>query len=201
MKISQITEQSLITELFDKGHEWKWTNKGDFEWVAKFTPAGGAEITVDLAPIERDSTEIEVNFITKGMGNLKTGDGDEFAVFGTVIDIISHYIKERKPEPTAIQFIARREGAAATDVNIVNNRAKLYKRIVTRFANKFNYTAEWKDVGRITEFRLVRNDVSESGVGRITKQNATVDAPIGSEYQNVDKLFPDHKLDQNKSKK
>jgi hypothetical protein len=48
---------------------------------------------------------------------------------------------------------------------------------------------------------LVRNDVSESGVGRITKQNATVDAPIGSEYQNVDKLFPDHKLDQNKSKK
>ena len=126
MKISQITEQSLITELFDKGHEWKWTNKGDFEWVAKFTPAGGAEITVDLAPIERDSTEIEVNFITKGMGNLKTGDGDEFAVFGTVIDIISHYIKERKPEPTAIQFIARREGAAATDVNIVNNLSLIH---------------------------------------------------------------------------
>jgi len=196
MKLNQIIPTSLLTEVFDKGHDWQWTNKGDFEWVAKFTPKGGTEIIVDLAPTKKDGTEIEVNFITKGMGNLKTGAGGEFAVFGTVIDIISHYIKERKPEPTVIQFIARREGEAATDASIENNRAKLYKRIVTRFANKFNYTASWKDIGRITEFYLVRNDVSESGVGRITKQNATKDAPIGSEYQNVDKLFPDHKLDE-----
>jgi hypothetical protein len=86
-----------ITELFDNKAGWKWTRSSDHETTADFS-IGDAFYQVGFGIVAHDgygnNPTWEVAFEdSDGDFNL-TGNGNAFAVFATVADIILDFIKK-----------------------------------------------------------------------------------------------------------
>lgn len=151
-----LTETSNLFELFDKSHPWNWIIKDADHYQAQFKSNDNNTVTVDIVSMSKGSTNFEVGF-KKGDSTKRSGSGDEFSIFATVISIINTFLKLR-PDANSISFVARREGKAAEDPKIRDSRASLYKRMVQKFAEKNNFEYTWSDVARMTEFIIARKN-------------------------------------------
>jgi hypothetical protein len=154
-----LAESTQINELFDKGYNWKWAMQGDNTKLASFV-VNGATIEVFFMAMSHLSPNWETGFKKDGMIR-RTGEGDQFRIFATVINIIETFMLENK-EANSLTFIARREGAAADDPKLRDSRAELYKRMVGKFAKKHNFEFIWTQVARMTEFLLRRKNTNEA---------------------------------------
>jgi len=150
------TKQSTITEVFDRPYNWQWTKNSKDALTAQFNTKEAGAVTVAIAAMSKDSPNFELSF-QKGGSIKRSGDGDEFAIFSTVMSIIGAFLKTR-PDAQSMSFVARREGAAAEDPKIRDSRASLYKKIVQRFATQNNFEFVWNEVGRMTEFLIRKKE-------------------------------------------
>ena len=138
-----------LNEVLDKPLPWKWKKQGaaDEYWATFWTdmknptPATGFSVEMNLGEVG----EWAVSF-GDGRGRMGiTKGGNEFKIFATVVDIIKEFIRLEKPNE--IQFDAK-EG----------NRAKLYMKMIKKFAPKLGYKLYHKgrDEGGNTGFSLRR---------------------------------------------
>ena len=173
--IQPVSETIKLTELFNKTHTWNWASKSPTMWKASFESADGGDMEVYIQSDKQASVHYDVAF--KKAGTIKrTGDGDQFAILATVMDIIDTFLKQNT-KAESIGFTARREGAAADNPKIRDSRASLYKKMLTKVAKANDFEIAWDEVFRVTEFMLRRKttEVSE-GINTI---NHGKDAKFG----------------------
>jgi len=166
-----IKESTQLTELFNKSYKWNWKLDDTNTAQADFEIADGGTVSVFFISASHNSPNFEVGF-QKANSLKRSGDGDQFAVFATVIAIIAEFL-EKRPQVSGITFTAKREGAALDSPKIRDSRVSLYKRMIQRYAAKNNFEFVWNDVGRMTEFMLRREvaDVTEGQIPVNTKYN------------------------------
>jgi len=154
-----IAEVSQLNELFNDVYQWQWSGKTTKVIKAKFNTDSGGFVEVFFERLHPDSENFEVGF--KKDGEIKrSGEGDQFKIMATVIDVIKSFMQEH-PETNVLTFTAKREGEELNSPKIKNRRAALYSRMLKRFADKLGYIYSQEDIGRMTEFVLVKKEPTE----------------------------------------
>lgn len=120
-----------LAESFNKVYPWKWTEKKDWGWAAKFK-----DITVTIATDPTESAW-EVKF-SRNYSMEITGGGDQFGIFATVLDIMRDFVQAMNPR--VITFSAEKEDQRTKS----NSRPKLYSAMVRKFANQNGYDSKEK---------------------------------------------------------
>jgi hypothetical protein len=137
--------ESRLNEVFDQPYPWTWTlggkNKG--LWVAEFNDV---DVSINLS----DAGLWEMAFGRNGSQEV-TGEGDQFKIFSTVIDIAKDFIKLNSPR--VLKFSAEKE-----DLNTKStSRTKLYSAMVRRFASGLGYDfREQSPYSDYTDYILTR---------------------------------------------
>ena len=115
-----------ITELFDNNKQWKWDYRDENQYIAVFK-VGNIPYKFFAAQDQEEAPgDWEIEF-TARIENDKpptwsvTGTGNSAEVFGTVVDIIRAFLKEKKGNVRRITFAAK-EGS----------RQGLYAKMVKR---------------------------------------------------------------------
>lgn len=156
-----------ITEVFDQPYPWKWDDRFRSSWVANF-----ADVVVFVAPVA-GTDEWEVTF-SRNNSMAVTGEGDQFKIFATVIDIIKDFVNLKNP--TAIKFSAEKADLTTKSAS----RPKLYNAMVRRFASQFGYdvkeTSKYDDY--VDYVLTKKQDVTEDGK-IVPGVNTTVDVKPG----------------------
>lgn len=144
--------QQYLTEAFDKPYLWRsMSPSGGFKDMARFATDDGVEYLMFSKQTEKPKsqqgeTDPMLSFLNdfepvggvwefhfsmfKGNKGIvdRTGTGDEFRVFATVVDWIISVIKNRGPDE--VHIMAKKEDP---------KRLKLYSRMVERYARKYGY--------------------------------------------------------------
>jgi len=135
-----ISEESndpeIVKEVFDKPGEIDRT-RDEESWVRYDGFIEGDQITIEFKEIREGDWKIE--FLVGGRMDTR-GDkgGQEMKIFATVIKAIREFVADRKP--TMIAFTAAKEEFGAE-----TGRARLYDRMVTRFASSAGYLSQVRD--------------------------------------------------------
>ena len=148
MKISEI-----LTESFDQPYPVKVIQSpgsNDYEAGVKLPDGTLLDIRFFRMGFSNDNNSWEMEFTRAGSADV-TGEGDAFRIFATVIEAARQFIQMKKPYD--LFFSASKE---AGDVQVGNkqSRAKLYNRMVSRFATKMGYKADIRDSGDSVEYEL-----------------------------------------------
>lgn len=147
----------ILLELFNSKYDWHWqsTVTGDI-YIAKFTDK--FDKTIDfIASFDEYSSHWEVVFKRDKSTNT-TGEGDAFAIFSTVSDILTDFIKKEKPK--VIQITAEKRIINTNTVS--NSRIKLYTKGLEIISKKLGYTLRTMPSTVDTIFFMRRNNLSES---------------------------------------
>ena len=163
-----LTNEADLTEAFDQPYDWTWqTRDFDRRWTVKFN-----DVEVVIRRTFGDTWDLAFS-----RNNKKdvTGEGDQFKIFATVIDILGVFIKQRKP--SIVTFSAEKDDGGNT-----GSRSKLYSAMVKRFAAHYGYTTnetsssyDENDPGYVeyTLKRIEKNqDVKESNPFTDARMNA-----------------------------
>jgi len=153
-----------LEESFDKSYPLRWETSENGDVDALATLSDGKYLNIQFNKQQNDEGEetIQVRFFRNNSEEV-TGEGDAQKVFGTVLIAIQQYIKEYKP--LRINFSASKE--EKEDENGKKNpnvsRAKLYDRMVQRYARIWGYRAFQADIGDnvIYELSRIKKDIAE----------------------------------------
>jgi hypothetical protein len=118
--------ENKLNELFEpeKGYELQWDDQfGPKEIHARAYDRQGQYIDINFVPVRANVTDIE---FSKMDSYETTGQGDEVAVFSTVMKAIRKYLEGYQPK--IVVFSGKGEG-----------RGKLYQKLIQRFASQFGY--------------------------------------------------------------
>ena len=165
-----------ITEIFDNPYKWRGGNvaKGSItpktsgireNYVFKTADGGLIELTAshfwraaglkfsDIPDMtaEKEGHAVAIAFIKEMQGRPTfdmTGEGDEFRILATVLDIINAIIK--KHVPALLYFSGDKDGKEK------GGRVGAYKAIIKRFAGKAGYESITKEDGDKVSFQLVK---------------------------------------------
>lgn len=121
---------SDVHELFSKPAEWRWLEKSAGLWQAEFA-IDKRNYTVSCA----GARSISIQFALDGYGQGITNTGNAVLVFATVLDIISDFLKQRKPEEFSF-------GAKLNQPS----RVKLYRRMAKEIEQKLQYKVTEEEV-------------------------------------------------------
>ncbi len=165
-----------ITEIFDNPYKWRGGNvaKGSItpktsgireNYVFKTADGGLIELTAshfwraaglkfsDIPDMtaEKEGHAVAIAFSKENAGETTfdmTGEGDEFRILATVLDIINAIIK--KHVPALLYFSGDKDGKEK------GGRAGAYKAIIKRFAGKAGYESITKEYSDKVSFQLVK---------------------------------------------
>ena len=146
-KLQEVTNppevaESQLEEAFDQPYPWKWGDRSSQRmWTASF-----ADVVVIFSV--DGAGEWEISFNRDG-SQAVTGEGDQFKIFATVIDIAKDFISLKRPK--VIQFTAHKEETETT-----SSRTKLYSAMVNRFANSLGYESKEKPFNDFVVYVLTR---------------------------------------------
>ena len=147
-----------VTEAFDQPYPltWEKSEYGDVDALARLPD--GTNLSIMFNQDYGDEGE-EVTTVEFHRNNSQevTGEGDAQRIFATVLIAIQQFIKEHGPK--SISFSASKE--VDPDQNS-ESRAKLYDRLVQRYAKSWGYRAFRADTGNIVHYELSR---LKQGVG------------------------------------
>lgn len=138
-----------IQELFDRPSEiHRDRNEEDFVRYNGFID--GDQLTVDFTELYEGSWKIE--FLTGGRMDAR-GDkgGQEVEIFSTVMKAVREFVADRTPK--MIVFTAAKE-----EFGRETGRARLYDRMVKRFASNAGYLAQTRRGDDSTVFVLKHRD-------------------------------------------
>lgn len=134
---------------------------GDYDGVAKLADGSNLEVTIDLVDEGFQGMDtFDVSFY-RGNSTETTGEGDAFKVFATVMSAIKQFIMQYRRDsedgksPYMITFSASKAQGDAPGGN-AQSRAKLYDRMVKRFANQMGYKVYVEDYEVSQEYELTR---------------------------------------------
>lgn len=148
-----------VAEAFDKPYKSKWkkSEHGDYDTLIKLPDGTNLSIMFN----NQGDDEYQVEFYRNNSQEV-TGEGDAQRVFATVLNSIQKFIKKHKP--WRLTFSASKESDA--DSANSESRAKLYDRLVSRYAKAWGYEAYSEDHGdQITyELTILNQDVAESKI-------------------------------------
>lgn len=139
-----------VTETFDQPYKSQWENNefGDVDVLAKLPD--GTNLSIMFNNEGDDEWQVEFH---RNHSREITGEGDAHRIFATVIKAIQQFVKQYKPK--LVRF------SASTTVEPGQNsesRAKLYGRIVDRYASAMGYEAYQEDHGDQVTYELTRVD-------------------------------------------
>ncbi len=165
-----------ITEVFDNPYKWRGGNvaKGSItpknsgireNYVFKTADGGLIELTAshfwraaglkfsDIPDMtaEKEGHAVAIAFSKENAGETTfdmTGEGDEFRILATVLDIINAIIKKHEPE--MLYFSGDKDGKEK------GGRVGAYKAIIKRFAGKAGYESITKEYSNKVSFQLVK---------------------------------------------
>lgn len=143
-----------VTEAFDQPYPWKW---GDHDIRQRMWTASFADVVVIFSV--DGAGEWGMSFNRDG-SQAVTGEGDQFKIFATVIDIAKDFISLMRPK--VIQFTAHKEETETT-----SSRTKLYSAMVKRFANSLGYESKEKPFNDFVVYVLTKKQdesVAEAAV-------------------------------------
>jgi len=145
---------SEVNEAFDNPYPYTWDSTQD-----RYAEFGNDSF---LAKAEMDMGELLVMF-TLGKPGVswtidfavdgamdKTGDGDQFRIFATVVAVIKDWMANKVDlsKVTQIDFSSDKDGAAE------DSRSKLYKRFGQQLASKLGWNLEVTDRGQFASFKI-----------------------------------------------
>jgi hypothetical protein len=151
----------FITEAFDQPYKSKWekTDYGDVDVLAKLPDGSPLSIMFNRQQGDQGEEVVQVEFYRNNSQEV-TGEGDAQRIFATVLSAMQKYIKKYKP--SRLSFSASK----ATDPTIYyepdqpqpnpESRAKLYDRLVQRYARAWGYRAFRADNGDLVIYELSR---------------------------------------------
>jgi hypothetical protein len=143
-----------VNEAFDQPYKiLRWENSehyGDVDAIARLDDNTFLSIMFNMEYDEEGEEVIQVEFHRNNSQEV-TGDGDAQRVFATVLAAIHQYIKEHNPK--RLTFSASKE--VEPDQNR-ESRAKLYDRLVQRYARTWGYRPLRADTGSIVRYELSR---------------------------------------------
>lgn len=135
-------------EAFDQPYNSKWEKSefGDVDVLAKLPDGTNLSIMFN----HHGDNEWEVEFHRNNSQEV-TGEGDAQKIFATVLNAIQKFVKEHKPE--SLQFTASKEVGPGQNRQ---SRAKLYDKMVQRYASAMGYEAYQEDHGVGVVYELTR---------------------------------------------
>jgi hypothetical protein len=151
----------FITEAFDNPYKGKWekSDYGDVDLNTKLPDGTNLSIMFNNQQDDDGQEVVQVEFYRNNSQEV-TGEGDAQRIFATVLNAIQKYIKKYKP--SKLSFSASK----ATDPTIYyepdqpqpnpESRAKLYDRLVQRYAKAWGYRAFRADNGDLVIYELSR---------------------------------------------
>jgi hypothetical protein len=156
-----------MEETFDKPYRGKW-EKSEF---------GSYDMLVPLP----DGTNLSVMFNNEGDAKWQvefwrnnsqdvTGEGDAQRIFATVLNAIQKFIKKHKP--LQITFSVDKEVESGSNKQ---SRAKLYNRLVDRYATSLGYDARTIDDGYAVRYNLTRNSNESKFIESIIPESLSVE--------------------------
>ena len=140
--------QEFVAEAFDNPYKMKWEQSeyGDSDALVKL-PDG-----TYLSIMFEHTTPYEVNISFWRNNSLEvTGEGDAQRIFATVLAAIQKFLK--REQPANITFSASKEVEPGQNSE---SRAKLYNRMVQRYAVAWGYTVNSFDHGDQVTYELSR---------------------------------------------
>ena len=149
-----------LTELFDSPYSFVMQELTDSKALYYFKNSEGLDFRVQFLKEGYGTWEVSFgNDTDDGVKVKRSGTGDEFRVFATVIEVIRDFMS--KAEFDSIKFYAHREGEARTDRNIRDSRIDLYKRLLKRFATQNNLEFADQSIARMHLFQFRKKQVNE----------------------------------------
>jgi len=136
----------FITEAFDQPYTMKWQKgeHGDYDALAKLRDGSNLHIMFEkVTPYEWN-----ISFYRNNSQEV-TGEGDAQRVFATVLSAIQNFIK--KEHPVNIFFSASKATDSGEETT---SRAKLYNRMVRRYAQVWGYDLLTHDNGDLVMYEL-----------------------------------------------
>lgn len=159
-----------VAEAFDQPYRSKTekSESGSFDVLAKLPDGTNLSIMFN----HEGNDEWQVEFYRNNSQEV-TGEGDAQRIFATVLNAIQKFITKHKP--AHLTFAASKE----TDPTVYYepgvpqpnpaSRAKLYDRLVQRYAKAWGYRAFRADNGRIVMYELSRMSQGQQGVAEGTE--------------------------------
>jgi hypothetical protein len=139
-----------VAEAFDQPYKTKSekSDYGDVDMLAKLPD--GTNLSIMFSQPDKWNDTWGVEFYRNNSQEV-TGEGDAQRIFATVLAAIQKFIKKHQPEK--LFFSASKE--VELDQNS-ESRAKLYDRLVQRYARAWGYRAFRADTGSIVRYELSR---------------------------------------------
>jgi hypothetical protein len=161
ISISRPKKQPVMAEAFDQPYKTKSekSDYGDVDMLARLPDGTNLSIMFNKQQNNEGEETIQVEFYRNNSQEV-TGEGDAQRIFATVLTSIQKYIKKYKP--ARLSFSASK----ATDPTVYyepdqpqpnpESRAKLYDRLVQRYAKAWGYRAFRADTGDLVIYELSR---------------------------------------------
>ena len=176
-----------LVEAFDNPYKSKW-EKSDYGDVDASTKLPDGTYLNIMFNQEYDGEGEEVIHVEFHRNNSQevTGEGDAQRIFATVLSAIQKYIKKYKPQQ--LSFSASKSvDMDADDVEHFNpeSRAKLYTRLVQRYAGAWGYQAQVDDNGDVVIYQLTRTMAENNTAAGINKMFNNLGDPVFANLQRV----------------
>ena len=145
-----------MAETFDQPYKSKWEKSeyGDYDALVRLPDGTNLSIMFN----NEGDDEWQVEFYRNNSQEV-TGEGDAQRIFATVLSAIQKFIK--KHQPWRLKFSASK---AVEPGQNSQSRAKLYDRLVQRYAGAWGYDMYHEDHGDQVTYELTRlkNDINEA---------------------------------------
>jgi len=167
-----------LTELFDSPYSFILQELTGDKALYYFKNSEGLDFRVQFLRESYGTWEVSFgNDTDDGVKVKRSGEGDEFRVFATVIEVIRNFMSKTKFD--SIKFYAHREGEARTDRNIRDSRIDLYKRLLKRFATQNNLEFADQAVARMHLFQFRKKQDPNT---QVDEENETVTEAFDNPY-------------------
>lgn len=150
--------QEFVTEAFDQPYPltWEKSEYGDVDALAKLPDGTNLSIMFNKQQDDDGDDILQVEFYRNDSQEV-TGEGDAQKIFATVLTAIQQYVKKYKP--LRLTFSASKEVEQGQNAQ---SRARLYDRLVQRYAKALGYRAFRADNGNVVIYELSR--IKQPGV-------------------------------------
>jgi hypothetical protein len=152
MKRQKVDPTYNVSEGFDQPYPLKWEKSeyGDVDALAMLPDGSPLSIMFNKQQDDDGDEIIQVEFYRNNSQEV-TGEGDAMRIFATVLTAIQKYIKKYKP--AKLSFSASKQVEQGQNAE---SRAKLYDRLVQRYARAWGYRAFRADNGDLVIYELSR---------------------------------------------
>ena len=144
-RISKL-ESEKIDETFDQPYDYTWDDRSEGAWRGHFTTKINDVVDVD---IENWGNYWRIEF-SRNNKHRVIGRGDAMSIFSTVVAMIAEFVNVIGPN--IIKFSADKSEKGST------SRAKLYSKIIKRFAAINGYNSQESTQDAMTSYLLTRKE-------------------------------------------